>query len=310
MGVVLMGNLTVKEVEFNGDVLMAAQDKSNERVYVGVRWVSEGIGLTKGQMQNERKKIQEDLVLKQGERNLVLPTNSGEQEVLCIELDFLPLWLAKISITPKMRENSPFMVQKLVDYQLKAKDVLAEAFIKKEDQTVSSDLQFLQGLLDGMKANELQMKQIAKEQEEQGSKVVHIETELNKETLIEGQVNSNNIARELSIFSKAGKPHSQFIDAVAQDLKIYNNVVGYNDRFTKVIRETGRGGKITAVAYYSDEGVKLIEKYVMGNFTPQGKLYVRGQKKGQFNESSFELGGKTFKFNRETYNKHKKNVSE
>ena len=35
----------------------------------------------------------------------------------------------KISITPTMRENNPELVEKLVNYQLKAKDALAAAFL-------------------------------------------------------------------------------------------------------------------------------------------------------------------------------------
>ena len=37
--------------------------------------------------------------------------------------------VCKISITPTMRENNPELVEKLVNYQLKAKDVLAAAFL-------------------------------------------------------------------------------------------------------------------------------------------------------------------------------------
>ena len=118
--------LAVKNVDFYGDNLLAAQDKDG-KVWAGVKWMCEGIGLTKGQMQNERKHIQSDLVLQRGERNLVLPTNGSEQSVLCLYLDYVPLWLAKISITPKMQRDSPKVVEKLINYQLKAKDVLAKA---------------------------------------------------------------------------------------------------------------------------------------------------------------------------------------
>lgn len=73
------------------------------------------------------------MVLSKGGSNLTLLTNGGEQNVLCIELDYLPLWLAKISLTPKMQQNNPDAVKKLINYQLKAKDVLAEAFIKPKE---------------------------------------------------------------------------------------------------------------------------------------------------------------------------------
>ena len=98
--------LVVKEVDFFGDSLIATKD-SNGIVWVGVKWLCDGIGLSDGQVKAERKKIQEDLVLSKGGRNLTLPTKGGNQEVLCLQLDYVPLWLAKISITPTMRENNP-----------------------------------------------------------------------------------------------------------------------------------------------------------------------------------------------------------
>ena len=128
-----MSNLLSREVDFYGDTIMSAEDNSTGKIYVGVKWVCEGIGLTDNQMKNERKKISKDLVLSKGGSNLTLLTNGGEQEVLCIELDYLPLWLAKISLTPKMQKNNPTAVAKLINYQLKAKDVLAEAFIKPRE---------------------------------------------------------------------------------------------------------------------------------------------------------------------------------
>lgn len=150
-----MNNLMVKEVEFNGNVLMACQSKDDEKVYVAVKWVCEGVGLSKGQMQSERKKVQEDLVLSKGERNFVLPTNGGNQEVLCIDLEFLPIWLAKISITPKMQSEQPELVNNLIEYQLKAKDVLANAFVHKVPQMAWED-SMIQML---MQSKELRIKQ-------------------------------------------------------------------------------------------------------------------------------------------------------
>lgn len=126
-----MNGMEILEQEFDGDCIMTARLKEDGKIYVGIRWICEGIGLTKGQMQNERVKIKNDVVLKQGERNLVLPTKGGNQKTTCIEISYLPLWLAKISITPKMQEEKPEIMKKLISYQLKAKDVLADAFLGK-----------------------------------------------------------------------------------------------------------------------------------------------------------------------------------
>lgn len=56
-------------------------------------------------------------------------TGGGNQNVWCLKLDFVPLWLAKISITPTMEQETPELAAKLMEYQLKAKDVLAAAFV-------------------------------------------------------------------------------------------------------------------------------------------------------------------------------------
>lgn len=114
-----------------GSIELLAVKMSDGKIFAAVKWVCQGIGLTRGQINNEYTKVREDLVLKQGARNLMLLTNGGIQEVLCIELEFLPLWLAKISITPKMQEEVPWTVENLVKFQLEAKDVLADAFINK-----------------------------------------------------------------------------------------------------------------------------------------------------------------------------------
>lgn len=57
--------LIVKDVEFHGDILRAAQDPDG-KVWVGVRWVCQGMGFDNERMKNERKKIQRDIVLNEG----------------------------------------------------------------------------------------------------------------------------------------------------------------------------------------------------------------------------------------------------
>lgn len=77
-----MNDLEVKSVPFMGAELMAAKDEDGT-IWAGVRWMCDGIGLTKGQMQNERARIHADAVLSKGERNLVLPSKGGNQSTLC-----------------------------------------------------------------------------------------------------------------------------------------------------------------------------------------------------------------------------------
>ena len=138
-----MTGLAIKDVEFNGATLRAAQDTENI-IWVGVAWVCRGIGLSQGQEKRQVANLKNDIVLSQGVANLQLPTNGGNQEVLCLKLDFLPLWLAKIPITPTMKRENLQLVENLITYQLKAKDVLAEAFLYNKEETASSILEYEQ----------------------------------------------------------------------------------------------------------------------------------------------------------------------
>ena len=63
--------LAIKDVQFNGATLRAAQDAENI-IWVGVRWICQGLGLSEDRIKYERKKIQKDLVLVQGGKILPL----------------------------------------------------------------------------------------------------------------------------------------------------------------------------------------------------------------------------------------------
>lgn len=127
-----MDGLAVKDVEFNGAILRAAQVENV--IWVGVKWICDGLGLSEDRGKYERKKIQKDLVLNKGVRFYPLGTDNANSDVLCLILDFLPLWLAKINITPTMKRENPELVDRLIEYQLKAKDVLAEAFLSNRKE--------------------------------------------------------------------------------------------------------------------------------------------------------------------------------
>ena len=133
---IIMQGLAVKDVEFNGAILRAAQVENV--IWVGVKWICDGLGLSEDRGKYERKKIQKDLVLNKGVRFYPLGTDNANSDVLCLMLDFLPLWLAKINITPTMKRENPELVDRLIEYQLKAKDVLAEAFLSKKKEEISA----------------------------------------------------------------------------------------------------------------------------------------------------------------------------
>lgn len=129
----MMKELEVKGVKFYDDELLGVRDVDGV-VWLGVKKTMKDIGLTEDQAKRQVKNLQSDLVLSQGVSNLTLHTNGGEQESLCIKEDFVTLWLAKISITPKMQNDSPIVVDKLVKYQLECAKVLHEAFMGTEEK--------------------------------------------------------------------------------------------------------------------------------------------------------------------------------
>ena len=136
-----MSDLIVKNVDVMGDSIKAAKD-ADGNIWVGVRWVCDALEMTDGQMKRQIKNIKKDMVFSEGGSNQIpLPTNSGIQEVFCIRNDFVPLWLAKISITEKTRKERPEFAEKLMQYQLKAKDILAAAFLPQGTQQ-SGDMKF------------------------------------------------------------------------------------------------------------------------------------------------------------------------
>ena len=127
-----MSDLVVKNVDLFGDTVMAAQDNAGN-IWVGVRWICEGLGMTEGHLKRQIANIKKDLTLSRGGSNLILNKGSGEREVFCLKLDYVPLWLAKVNITPTIQAERPELADKLLEYQLKAKDILADAFLPNRE---------------------------------------------------------------------------------------------------------------------------------------------------------------------------------
>lgn len=124
----MMNALEIKEINFLGDSLMAAKDEKGV-IWAGVSYICKGIGLNKNEKDRQIKNVQQDCILKQGCVKFDAGVFDPNNATLALQLDFIPLWLAKISITPTMEKETPEIAEKLVNYQLKAKDVLAAAFL-------------------------------------------------------------------------------------------------------------------------------------------------------------------------------------
>lgn len=121
--------MEVRLVKFNDDDLLVSENEG--KVFVAVRWVCTALGMDRNATRVQMRKIQADVILQKGCTKMSLPTSGGVQEVFCLELNYLPLWLAKINANILKGSETK---KKLVQYQLRAKDVLANAFVKDAEQ--------------------------------------------------------------------------------------------------------------------------------------------------------------------------------
>lgn len=112
---------------------MAAKDRDGS-IWVGINAFCQGLDMNKKQRDWQVKRVKEDKTLSRGCREFSAGVFDIANSVYALRLDFIPLWLAKISITDKMQKEHPELADKLFQYQLKAKDVLAAAFMPQYAQ--------------------------------------------------------------------------------------------------------------------------------------------------------------------------------
>lgn len=127
-----MNNIQVKPVDVLGDTIIAAKDDKGQ-VWAGVSYFCKALGMSNKQRDTQVEKVQTDRTLRRGTRKFPGGVFDPNNEVISIKIDFIPLWLAKIQITKKMEQDHPELVEKLLNYQLKAKDILADAFLPNRD---------------------------------------------------------------------------------------------------------------------------------------------------------------------------------
>lgn len=127
-----MNDMVVKSVDLMGDTVMAAQDNEGN-IWAGVSYFCNALGMNKKQKDWQTEKVQSDKILSRGAGKFGAGVFDPNNETIALRLDFVPLWLTKISITKQMEKSHPELADKLLEYQLKAKDILAEAFLPKQE---------------------------------------------------------------------------------------------------------------------------------------------------------------------------------
>lgn len=131
-----MDEMVVKSVNVLGDAIMATRD-SEGNIWAGVSYFCKALGMNKGQKDRQTTNVQKDETLKRGCRKFAAGVFDQGSEAVRMRIDFIPLWLAKINITKTMLTEHPDLADKLLEYQLKAKDILAEAFMAKKEPPAS-----------------------------------------------------------------------------------------------------------------------------------------------------------------------------
>ena len=131
--------LQITDFNFYGDELIALKDNATGEIYTAINSVLKGIGfIDKDQIRKRRDKWINDQVISKGISIFNIPTSEGvtkkdtpmnNQAVYCISQHKLPIALAKINITPKIKQTQPELASKLELYQDKCADVLASVFI-------------------------------------------------------------------------------------------------------------------------------------------------------------------------------------
>lgn len=128
--------LQVTNFNFYGDELIALKDNATGEIYTSINSILRGIGFTnKDQIRKRRDRWINDIVISKGVVKFNIPTQGvvakndttlfDEKDTYCISQYKLPLALAKINITPKMKQNQPELSSKLELYQDKCADVIS-----------------------------------------------------------------------------------------------------------------------------------------------------------------------------------------
>lgn len=116
----------IKTITFNNIEMLAIKGSDNN-IYVALKKICFDLGL---EWSSQLQKIKRKGVLTKGMVTLNIPYNNqgNFQNTTCMNVDYLPLYLSTIEVNMCKEE----IKEKLLDFQLKAKDILVKAFIKKD----------------------------------------------------------------------------------------------------------------------------------------------------------------------------------
>ncbi len=121
-----------KTVVFYGDQLIATQVRDTGAIFVPLNHLCDNLGIARPR---QMQRVRDHAVLSRGFVPLTIETAGGAQEMQCLRLDLIPLWLTGINAN----RVAPVVQEKLIRYQGEAAAVLWAAFrpdILPADETV------------------------------------------------------------------------------------------------------------------------------------------------------------------------------
>ena len=254
----------VKTVNFQNSELIAAKDSETGTVYVGVSWICNGIGFTKGQKDYQVEFVQKDYTLSRGCRLLPAGVFDQYNQALALELEFLPIWLAKINISSKIKTDNSELAERLFSFQLKVKDVLAEAFnLKNKDISTMSSLEVLKEH-QKLVAEYHQMVVIAIEKEE---KIIELKLILSEKDKIlekyklqfdEGLIFVSQFSNQIGIGVVKFSDILKYLDIVSDSTKTVNSKYSKYFKYTS----TYSNKVVVPVLKVNSDGLLLLDDLV------------------------------------------------
>lgn len=126
----------IQTIRFDGDKLQTVRE--GEQVWVVLKRACEALGIAE---QRQAEKLKE---LPWACTTLVVAHDSSgrNQELFCLDLDSLPMWLATISI----KRVRPEAREKLIHYQRECARVLRDHFFGRRQQAISTDPALVQAV--------------------------------------------------------------------------------------------------------------------------------------------------------------------
>lgn len=192
----------VKEIQFYEDTLLGVKDTDGQ-IWLAVKKTCLDIGLNEVQARSQVEKIKEDYVLKSNYRRIPIVQTEGNRSVErpmdCINEKCVTLWLAKITLTPRMQREVPWVVKKLARYQTEAQQVLFDYFMSTEEKKAK--------LFDalGLQGEILDLKQEVKDLRD------NVQTLIDNSTINKAQQNAlYNLAKERICFLLGGKGSKEY----------------------------------------------------------------------------------------------------